>query len=142
MDCFPLFYTIYFILFSTYIIDVNSYLQHVHSTRREIRDILLILLLSSNKYTFNFLCNVLQIIVCPFIVFLLAIVLSVLRYTESGYPFGISKFVLGVWKDSWHITTISICLHCSSKWQRFIFMHCVFSCTTNYVALVDKIKDF
>ena len=32
---------------------------------------------------------VLYIIVCPFVLFLLAIVLSVLRYTDSDYPFGI-----------------------------------------------------
>jgi hypothetical protein len=33
---------------------------------------------------------VLQIVVCPFVFFLLAIVMSVLlRYTDSDYPFGI-----------------------------------------------------
>ena len=43
---------------------------------------------------FSFLCNVLQIIVCPSVLFLLAIVLYVLlRYTDSGYPFGIFKIV-------------------------------------------------
>ena len=34
---------------------------------------------------------VLWIVVCPFVLFLLAIVLSVLRYTDSDYPFGIFK---------------------------------------------------
>jgi hypothetical protein len=38
---------------------------------------------------------VLQIVVCPFVLFLLAIVLSVLlRYTDSDYPFGIFKLFL------------------------------------------------
>ena len=36
----------------------------------------------------------LEIVVCPFVLFLLAIVLSVLlRYTDSGYPFGIFKLL-------------------------------------------------
>ena len=39
----------------------------------------------------SFLCSVLRIVVCPFICFLLAIVLSVLRYTNSDCPFGIFK---------------------------------------------------
>ena len=41
---------------------------------------------------FSFLRSVLQMVVCPFVLFLLAIVLSVLlRYTDSVYPFGIFK---------------------------------------------------
>ena len=37
---------------------------------------------------------VLYDVVCPFLLFLLAIVLSVLlRYTDSDYPFGISKLL-------------------------------------------------
>ena len=40
---------------------------------------------------FGFLCNVLLIVVCPFVHFPLAIVLSVLRFTDSDYPFGIFK---------------------------------------------------
>jgi hypothetical protein len=37
-----------------------------------------------------FYMYVLLIVVCPFVLFLLAIVLSVLlRYTDSDYPFGI-----------------------------------------------------
>jgi hypothetical protein len=39
----------------------------------------------------GFLCNVLWIVVCPFVHFLLAIVLSVLRFMDSDYPFGIFK---------------------------------------------------
>ena len=40
----------------------------------------------------QFYVYVLQIVVCPFVLFLLAIVLSVLlRYTDSDYPFGIFK---------------------------------------------------
>ena len=40
------------------------------------------------------LCVCLLIIVCPFVLFLLAIALSVLlRYTDSDYPFGIFKIL-------------------------------------------------
>ena len=40
---------------------------------------------------------VLQIVVCPFVLFLLAIVLSVLlRYMDSDYPFGICKLFFHV----------------------------------------------
>ena len=43
----------------------------------------------------QFYVYVLQIVVCPFVLFLLAIVLSVLlRYTDSDYPFGIFKLFL------------------------------------------------
>jgi hypothetical protein len=37
----------------------------------------------------SFLCSVLYIIVCPFVLFLFAIVLSVLLFTASDYLFGI-----------------------------------------------------
>ena len=41
-----------------------------------------------------------QIVVCPFVHFLSAIVLSVLlRYTDSNYPFGIFKLFLCLQKD-------------------------------------------
>jgi hypothetical protein len=40
---------------------------------------------------YSFLCNVLWIIVCPFVLFLLAIVMSVLRFTASNYPFWVSS---------------------------------------------------
>ena len=44
---------------------------------------------------FSFMCNVLQIVVCPCVLFLLVIVLSVLlRITDSDYPFGIFKLFL------------------------------------------------
>jgi hypothetical protein len=40
---------------------------------------------------------VLLIVVCPFVLFLLAIVLSVLlRYTDSDYPFGIFKLFFAI----------------------------------------------
>ena len=39
---------------------------------------------------------VLYIVVCPFVLFRLAIVLSVLRYTDSDYPFGIFKLFLSL----------------------------------------------
>jgi hypothetical protein len=35
-------------------------------------------------------------VVCPFVLFRLAIVLSVLRFTDSDYPFGIFKHFLKV----------------------------------------------
>jgi hypothetical protein len=37
---------------------------------------------------------VLEIVVCPFVLFILSIVLSVLRYTDSDYPFGVFKLFL------------------------------------------------
>jgi hypothetical protein len=38
------------------------------------------------------------VLVCPFVLVLLAIVLSVLlRYTDSDYPFGIVKLFLPLW---------------------------------------------
>ena len=45
----------------------------------------------------QFYMYVLQIVVCPFVLFLLAIVLSVLlRHTDSDCPFGIFKLFLNV----------------------------------------------
>jgi len=41
-----------------------------------------------------FYMYVLLIVVCPFVFFLLAIVLSVLRFTDSDYPFGNFKLFL------------------------------------------------
>ena len=35
------------------------------------------------------------IIVCPFVLFILVIVLSVLRFTASDYPFGIFELFFG-----------------------------------------------
>ena len=40
------------------------------------------------------MCMFCRSFVCPVVLFLLAIVLSVLRYTDSDYPFGIFKFFL------------------------------------------------
>ena len=49
---------------------------------------------------FNYMCNALQIVVCPFVLFLVTNVLSVLRVTDSYYPFGIFKlFLFGVFVD-------------------------------------------
>ena len=43
----------------------------------------------------QFYVYVLQIVVCPYVLFLLAIVLSVLfRYSNSDYPFGIFELFL------------------------------------------------
>jgi hypothetical protein len=40
------------------------------------------------------MCNAFQIVVCPFVLFLVANVLSVLRFTDSYHPFGIFKLFL------------------------------------------------
>ena len=52
-------------------------------------------------YSGDLLCYVyvLYIAVCPFVLFLLAIVLSVLRFLDSDYPFGIFKLFFS-WPDS------------------------------------------
>ena len=51
--------------------------------------------LPSNHMQDLFLCNILQIVVCPFLCLLLTIVLSVpLRFTDSDYPIGIFKLFL------------------------------------------------
>jgi hypothetical protein len=43
----------------------------------------------------SFLCNVLWIVICPFVIFLFAIVLSfLLRFTDSNYSFAIFKLFL------------------------------------------------
>jgi hypothetical protein len=42
----------------------------------------------------RFLCSVLYIIVCPFVIFLLAVVLSVLLFTACDYLFGIFQHFL------------------------------------------------
>jgi hypothetical protein len=81
---------------------------------------------------------VLYIVVCPFVLFLLAIVLSVrLRYTDSDYPFGIFKLflpsfltLLRVFKNPFGtkisrigvhtLNTLSIanCRFCIPQWQQ------------------------
>jgi hypothetical protein len=44
---------------------------------------------------FSFMCMFCMLVVCPFVPFLLVIVLSVLlRFTDSDYPFGIFKLFL------------------------------------------------
>jgi hypothetical protein len=48
---------------------------------------------------------VLLIVVCPFVLFLLAIVLSVLRHTDSNCPIGIFKLFLLLAEESTHIYT-------------------------------------
>ena len=47
-------------------------------------------------FDLQFYMYVLSIVVCPFVLFLLAIVLSVLRYTVSDCPFGFFKLYLEV----------------------------------------------
>ena len=49
-------------------------------------------LVEQERLTLQVYMYVLLIIVCPFVLFILVIVLSVLlRYTDSDYPFGIFK---------------------------------------------------
>ena len=45
---------------------------------------------------FSFLCDVQYNVVCPLVLFLLAIVLPVIRFTDSDYPFGIFQLFLTV----------------------------------------------
>ena len=52
--------------------------------------------MSSCCSIFNFLCSVLQIVVCPSDLFLLTTVLSVLRFTASDCPFGILNMLSDV----------------------------------------------
>ena len=47
----------------------------------------------------RFLCSVLHIIVCPFVIFLLAVVLSVLLFTACDYLFGIFQNFLFLIQD-------------------------------------------
>jgi hypothetical protein len=69
-----------------------SVLLYKHSLRRVplVKQVLVILPgFSGIHVTRSFMC-VLWIVVCPFVLFLLVIVSSVLlRFTDSGYPFGI-----------------------------------------------------
>jgi hypothetical protein len=51
----------------------------------------------------------LKIVVCSFVPFLLAIDLSVLRFTDSDYPFGVLKLFL---MDSLSIFVILFCHLC------------------------------
>jgi hypothetical protein len=53
------------------------------------------------------MCSVLYIVVCPFVLFLLAIVLSVLRFTYSDYPFGILKLFL-IFREGGHVNEYAI----------------------------------
>ena len=48
----------------------------------------------------QFYVYVLQIVVCRFVLFHLAIVMSVLPYTDSDYPFGIFKLYIHITTDS------------------------------------------
>jgi hypothetical protein len=71
----------------------------------------------------QFYLYVLLIVVCPFVLFLLAIVLSVLlRYTDSDYPFGIFKLVLG--------TVLSAGMLCAMLFSVIYIlpfhMHCIY----------------
>ena len=55
------------------------------------------------------MCIFLQIVICPFVLFLLSIVLSViLCFTDSDYPFGISRLLLAR-SDLAHGVVYSIC---------------------------------
>jgi hypothetical protein len=80
-------------------------------------------IISYSQMCFSFYMYVLSIVVCPFVHYPLAIVLSVLlRYTDSDYPFGIFKlFFLFTWrkvhislpKDTTHrMTTVLLQVDC------------------------------
>jgi len=57
----------------------------------------------------------LLIVVCPFVLFLLAIVLSVLlRYTDSDYPFGIFKPFLTSFMDTHSLCDQNAIMHVSN----------------------------
>ena len=63
---------------------------------------------------------VLQIVVCPFVLFLLAIVLSVLlRQTDSDYHFGIFKLFLQLFKALFHINLVLQYQNTESKYYLF-----------------------
>ena len=51
-------------------------------------------------FIFSFLRCVLKMVLCPFVLFLLAIVLSVLRFTDFDYPFGIFKLFVPTCYDT------------------------------------------
>jgi hypothetical protein len=64
-------------------------------TRKLLNQRLRTVKLKSCYSIFSFLCSALYIFVCPFVFFLLAIVLSILlRFTYSDYPFDIFKLLL------------------------------------------------
>ena len=70
----------------------------------------------------------------PFALFILAIVLSVLRYTDSDYPFGIFKFFLQLKKKSypvWFVYSHSIKNDQSERCIRQI--SCIWSTSTKFV---------
>ena len=46
---------------------------------------------------------VLLIVVCPFVSYLLVIMLSVLQYTDSDYPFGIFNLFFSIRGTGWYI---------------------------------------
>jgi len=68
-----------------------SYIHDIIRTRNDLS----LQLNSMRRIIGQMQCEVIVIVVCPFVLFLLAIVLSVLlRYTDSDYPFGIFKLFL------------------------------------------------
>ena len=65
----------------------------------------------------QFYVYILQIVVCPFVLFILAIVLSVhLRYTDSDYSFGIFKLFL-------HLAFIIVVKNCRHRFRYLPFHH-------------------
>jgi len=72
----------------------------------------------------------LKIVVCPFVPFLLAIVLSVLlRFTDSDYSFGTFKIFLKFWcmaleSDQYRIKHFFYGVHaCTPEKNRLILLH-------------------
>ena len=73
-----------------------SYIHDIIRTRNDLS----LQLNSMRRIIGQMQCEVIVIVVCPFVLFLLAIVLSVLlRYTDSDYPFGIFKLFLIIWSS-------------------------------------------
>jgi hypothetical protein len=83
---------------------------------------------------------VLLIVVCPFVLFLLAIVLSVLlRNTDSDCPFGIFKLFLRNYLNSWWYELSEVCIHSKCvvlcKTSKFIFIFSTLSIAMGTVRL-------
>ena len=59
---------------------------------------------------------ILQIVVCPFVLFLLAIVMSVFRFTDSEYPFSVFKIFL---QRCWFLSYLYATFGFTVQWKHF-----------------------
>ena len=80
----------------------------------------------------SFLCNVLKIVVCHFVLFLLAIVLSVLILTVYGYPFDIFELFLNTYTYMHLIVKVRI---------HWIYMHGSIDISTISLYLICVLTD-